>query len=67
MMRAVKAQYIVDQDGKKSAVVLDMKTYQVFLRALEEIEDREAFDAVEREQAIPYAQIEARLRRRGRV
>lgn len=34
-------QFVVDQDGKPSAVILDMHVWEILLALLEESEDRE--------------------------
>jgi len=39
-------QFVVDEDGKQIAVVLDLATYRKFLEAVEELEDIRAYDEV---------------------
>ncbi|MBI2867543.1 MAG: hypothetical protein HYX97_04330 [Chloroflexi bacterium] len=39
MMVAPTTQYVIDEKGKKKAVVLDIKEYTRLLRRLEELED----------------------------
>ncbi len=39
-------QFVVDEDGKRIAVVLDLATYRKFLEAVEELEDIRAYDEV---------------------
>lgn len=41
---AAKEQYVVDQNGNRTAVLLDVKYYQELLTALEEIESIRAYD-----------------------
>jgi hypothetical protein len=60
------AQYITDEKGKKKAVIFDIKEYKKLLHALEELEDKKAFLSVVRETAIPYVEIEARLKKSKR-
>lgn len=38
-MRDMKERYIVDQNGKKLAVVLDLKAYQALLEEMASLED----------------------------
>jgi hypothetical protein len=54
------AQYITDEQGKKKAVILDLKEYEKLLRALEELEDKKAFLSVVQEKSVPYGEIESR-------
>jgi PHD/YefM family antitoxin component YafN of YafNO toxin-antitoxin module len=61
------AQYIIDEKGKKKAVVLDIKEYQKLLHALEELEDKKAFLSVVREKPVPYGEIEGRLKKSKRL
>ena len=60
------AQFITDDKGKKKAVILDLKEYEKLMRALEDLEDKKAFRSVVREKAVPYGEIEARLKRSKR-
>jgi len=41
---AAREQYVVDQNGNRTAVLLDVKYYQELLAALEEIESIRAYD-----------------------
>jgi hypothetical protein len=61
------AQYITDEKGKKKAVVLDLKVYKKLLLALEDLEDKKAFFSVVREKAVPYGEIESRLKKSKRL
>lgn len=58
-----QAQYIIDNKGKRKAVILDIKYYQKLLHTIEEVEDRKAFKSVSKEKSIPYLEIESRLKR----
>ena len=64
-----KAKYLVDEKGKKRAVLLDIKEYQQFLQRLEELEDALSLDeAVRTAQSFrEYPEIRAELKREGRV
>ena len=66
---AMKAhtQYITDEKGKKKAVILDLKEYEKLVRALEDLEDKKAFLSVIREKAIPYGEIESRMKKSKRL
>jgi trimethylamine:corrinoid methyltransferase-like protein len=61
------AQYITDEKGKKKAVILDLKEYEKLIHALEDLEDKKAFLSVAREKAIPYGEIESRLKKSKRL
>lgn len=43
-MRHKKARYIVDEKGKRTAVILDLATYRMLLEALDELECIRAYD-----------------------
>lgn len=62
-----RAQYITDEKGKKKAVILDIKEYNKLLQALEDLEDKKAFRSVVREKAVPYGEIESRLKKSKRL
>ena len=64
-----KAKYLMDENGKKRAVLLDIKEYQQFLRRLEELEDALSLDeAVRTAQSFrDYREIRAELKREGRL
>jgi PHD/YefM family antitoxin component YafN of YafNO toxin-antitoxin module len=59
-------QYIIDDKGTKKAVILDLKEYKKLIRALEDLEDKKAFQSVVREKAVPYSSIESRLKKSKR-
>jgi hypothetical protein len=61
------AQYIIDEKGRKKAVVLDINEYKKLLHAVEEIEDKKAFLSVVREPSVPYSEIESRLKKSKRL
>jgi hypothetical protein len=51
-------QFVVDQNGKRTAVLLDIETYSELLEAQEELEAIRAFDDAKasNDEAIPIAQ-----------
>jgi len=68
-MLNVKEQYVVDEDGKATGVVLDIKSYRRLMEHLEDLED-----ALELDKAIrtaksfrPYDEIRAELKKAGRL
>ena len=61
------AQYIIDEKGKKKAVILDLKEYKKLINALEDLEDKKAFLSTVREKSVPYGDIEARLKKSKRL
>jgi PHD/YefM family antitoxin component YafN of YafNO toxin-antitoxin module len=60
-------QYITDEKGRKKAVILDIREYEKLLLALEDLEDKKAFLSVVREKAVPYGEIESRLKKSKRL
>jgi len=55
---AAREQYVVDQDGNRTAVLLDVAYYHELLAALDEIESIRAFDEAKAsgDEVIPFAQ-----------
>lgn len=55
---AAREQYVIDQDGNRTAVLLDVAYYQELLAALDEIESIRAFDEAKAsgDEVIPFAQ-----------
>ena len=53
-----KTRYIINDDGKKNEVVIDIKDYQKILEDLEELESIRAYDAAKesKDEAIPFTQ-----------
>jgi antitoxin Phd len=53
-----KRQFIVDEKGTRTAVVLDIKLYEELVEAWEDLEDIRAFDEAEAEggEEIPFEQ-----------
>lgn len=55
---AAKEQYVVDQNGNRTAVLLDVNYYHELLAALEEIESIRAYDEAKAsdDEVIPFSQ-----------
>ncbi len=53
-----KEQYVVDENGKRTAVLLDVQYYHKLLAALEEIEAVRAYDEAKAssDEVIPFSQ-----------
>jgi hypothetical protein len=53
-----KRQFIVDEKGNRTAVVLDIKLYEELVEAWEDLDDIRAFDEAEAEggEEIPFEQ-----------
>jgi hypothetical protein len=68
-MPRLREKYVIDENGTKTAVVLDIKTYRQLIKRLENLED-----ALELDQAVrtaksfrPYEEIRAELEQAGRL
>jgi antitoxin Phd len=61
LLRSV--QYVVDSDGHKSAVLVDLDVWEQILTLLEDLEDTEELRRAreEDEEAIPWEQVKADL------
>jgi len=68
-MLNVKPKYLVDEQGKRTAVVLSMRDYRKLLQRLEELEDALDLDeAVEAAKGFrDYNEIRAELQKEGRI
>ena len=68
-MLSVKPKYLVDEQGKRTAVVLSMRDYRKLLQRLEELEDALDLDeAVESAKGFrDYNEIRAELQKEGRI
>jgi hypothetical protein len=57
-MRNIKERYLVDDNGNRIGVVLNMKDYHRLLEQLEELESIRAYDAAKAsgDEAIPFEQ-----------
>jgi hypothetical protein len=64
-----KTKYIVDEKGKKTAVLLDINEYRRFLQRMEELEDALSLDeAIQTAQSFrAYDEIRTELKREGRL
>jgi hypothetical protein len=58
-----QTQFIVDQQGNRTAVLLDIQTYQRILEQLEELESLKAYDAAKADdgEIIPFEQAVAEI------
>ncbi|MDA2934079.1 hypothetical protein MYX82_07020 [Acidobacteria bacterium AH-259-D05] len=67
-MSDVKERYVVDEKGKKRAVLLDIEDYQKILRELEELETIRAYDTAKSsgEEAVPFEEAVAEIERSRR-
>jgi PHD/YefM family antitoxin component YafN of YafNO toxin-antitoxin module len=45
---AEREQYVIDQEGNRTAVLLDVKYYERLVAALEEVESIRAYDEAKR-------------------
>lgn len=61
------AQFLVDADGNKKGVVLDLVAWEELLTMLEDLEDDEDIRRLRelQEKAIPWAEAKADLRAQG--
>ena len=64
-MEVLEEQFVVNAEGERVAVLLNMPAYQKMLDAMEELEDIRAYDAAKAsgEEAIPFAQALAEIER----
>ena len=62
-----KVQYVIDSEGRKTAVVLDYALWDKLLTLLEDLEDAEELQALHEieEETIPWEQARAELRAKG--
>lgn len=62
-MSKLKERYVVDEQGNRISVVLDIADYQALLNQLEELECIRAYDAAKasKDQAIPFGQAVAEI------
>ena len=61
----LKAKFVVDERGRKTAAVLDMRTYRRLLAYLEELEDRAALAEIASDAASfrPYEVVRKELKK----
>ena len=64
-MANIKERYLVDDNGNRIGVVLDVKEYRRLLQELEELESIRAYDAAKAsgDEAIPFEQAVAEIER----
>ena len=64
-MLTLNEQYLVDAEGNRIKVVLDLADYQRLLEELEELESLRAYDAAKaaEEEVIPFEQAIAEIER----
>jgi len=57
-MISTKEQFVIDENGNRTAVLVDVKRYGEFLEALEELDSIRAFDEAKSsgDEAIPFLQ-----------
>lgn len=62
-MITTKDRYVVDENGKKTAVLLEIGRYERLLEAQEELEAIQAFDKAKasEDEAIPFSQAIAEI------
>jgi PHD/YefM family antitoxin component YafN of YafNO toxin-antitoxin module len=65
---AVREQYVVDQEGKRTAVLLDVEYYEELLAAWEEVESIRAYDEAKasNDEVIPFNQATDEIEQRRR-
>jgi hypothetical protein len=62
-MEPSKERFVVDEDGNRVGVFLEIEAYRKILEALEELESIRAYDSAKAsgEEAIPFAQAVAEI------
>ena len=62
---ATKEQYVVDEDGRRTSVLLDVEYYHELLAAFEEIESIRAYDEAKAssDETIPFIQATEEIER----
>lgn len=62
---ATKEQYVVDQNGNRTAVLLDVNYYHKLLEALDEIESIRAYDEAKAsgDEVIPFSEATEEIER----
>jgi len=66
-MSVTKEQFVVDESGNRTAVLLDVKRYFELLEAQEELESIRAYDEAKSSggEAIPFSQAVKEIEERG--
>ena len=62
-MITLHERFVIDEDGKRTAILLDIEEYNKLLEELEELESIRAFDAAKSsgEETIPFDQAVAEI------
>ena len=62
-MSASHERFVVDENGKRTAVLLDIEEYQKLLQGLEELDSLKAYDAAKasQDEAVPFEQAVAEI------
>jgi len=62
-------EYVVDEQGRRKAVLLPVEEYQALIEAAEDLEDIRAADDARAEggEPIPWEQVKAELRAEGKL
>ena len=68
-MLNIKPKYLVNNNGRKTAVVLSMKEYRLLIEHLEDLEDILEMDAAVKTEieSRPYQEIRAELKEEGKL
>jgi len=68
-MSDLQPQFVVGPDGRKRAVLLEVKQYRRLLRRIEDLEDALALDRAERtcKKLLSYSAVRERLKRAGKL
>ncbi len=63
-MIQINEEYLVDEHGKRKAVVVPLATWQKILEALDELEDIRAYDEAKRRpsESIPFEEAVSEIR-----
>ncbi|MEW6173546.1 MAG: hypothetical protein AB1510_10870 [Bacillota bacterium] len=64
-MKVQRRQFVVDDSGKKTAIILDIEEYDKLIDAAEELEAIRAYDAAKAagDEAVPFEQAVAEIER----
>ena len=67
-MAILNENYVIDKNGHRIGVFLDIKTYEHLVEELEELEDIRAFDEAKaaRDEAIPFERAVREIERKRR-
>jgi PHD/YefM family antitoxin component YafN of YafNO toxin-antitoxin module len=65
LMETLRERYVVDENGERVAVLLDIADYERVLEELEELESIRAYDAAKAsgDESIPFEQAVAEIER----